>query len=133
MGYSATKIKPIFLSAISKVLSPDYAPRTKNRDAADPDDPGNIYLHLKFNPSDPSPHDLQSVFKNNIVEPPGRAHISTVHTFNSFEGTADFSAATVCYSSQQTLGNLLSPRKHRFGELSVDDLFVSFANRQDEE
>jgi hypothetical protein len=131
-GYSASKIRPIFLSAISKVLGPNYTPCIKNRDANDLD-PGNLYLHLKYNPSDPAPNELQSVFKNNIVEPAGRAHISNVHTFNKFEGKADFNAATVCYSSQKTLGNLLSPRKHRFGDLSVDDLFVTFANRQDED
>ena len=118
-GYSKSKIRPIFLSAISKVLH-NNEPR-EPRARADPNLPGPLYLHLKYNPSDPTPHEMQSVFKNMIVEPEDRLHISQVNTFNQFDGKADFDSAIVCYSSQKNLGAILSPRKHRFG----DDFSVS--------
>ena len=118
-GYSKSKIRPIFLSAISKVLH-NNEPR-EPRARADPNLPGPLYLHLKYNPSDPTPHEMQSVFKNMIVEPEDRLHISQVNTFNQFDGKTDFDSAIVCYSSQKNLGAILSPRKHRFG----DDFSVS--------
>ncbi len=130
-GYKSSKIRPIFLEAISKVLGNDE-PRAP-RAAPDPDMPGPLFLHLKYNPSDPSPHALQSVFKDTIVQPKGKDHISQVDTLNKYQGKADFDRATICYSSQKNLGALLSPRKHRFGDdFSVADFYTTHIAPDDE-
>ena len=108
-------------------------PRTQ-RIMPDPDTPGPLFLHLKYNPSDPSPHKLQSVFKDTIVQPKGKDHISQVNTYNKYQGKADFDRAIICYSSQKCLGDLLSPRKHRFGDdFSVADFYTANIASNDDE
>ena len=79
-GYLDKQLRPIFNDAIGQILhdiEPDHPRICQNQG---PDEP--IYLHLKVNPSDPSVHQLQTLCKNTISEPPNKAHFSTVVTLN---------------------------------------------------
>ena len=97
-------------------IEPDHPRIHQNQDHEEP-----IYLHLKFNPSDPSAHQLQDLFRNTVSEPPNKVLFSAVPTSNQYNSTPDFNTARVCYSAQKNLGSLLSPRKHRW----IDHISVS--------
>lgn len=113
-GYRAQIIRPLFLEAIHKVFDstctavPTRTSRTDNKEP--------LYFHLTYNPINPTSHQLQSAFKNNIIQPINQEHISNIPTQNSFGGMPDFNRAIICYSGQRNIGNYVSPRKHRFGE-----------------
>ena len=118
-GYLDKQLRPIFNDAIGQILhdiEPDHPRIRQNQDHEDP-----IYLHLKFNPSDPSAHQLQDLFRNTVSEPPNKVLFSAVPTSNQYNSTPDFNTARVCYSAQKNLGSLLSPRKHRW----IDHISVS--------
>ena len=129
-GYLDKHIRPIFNDAIGQILHGTDPDTPRPRRTQGPEEP--IYLHLKYNPSDPSAHELQSLFKATISEPKNRALFSTVPTLNQFASTPDFDTARVCYSAQRNLGSLLAPRKHRWLEsISVSNIADSM-NLQDD-
>ena len=74
-----------------------------------------LFLHLTYNPINPKKHQLQTCFKTSIVSPPDLNHISEEPTENPFNSYPDFDRCIICYSGQRTIGNILAPRKHRFG------------------
>ena len=120
-GYLDKLIRPIFNDAIGKILHDIEPDNPRIRHTQNQEDP--IYLHLKYSPSDPSAHELQSLFKATISEPTNRDNFSTVPTLNRYNSTPDFNTARVCYSAQKNLGSLLSPRKHRWiDSISVSDI-----------
>jgi hypothetical protein len=112
-GHSIAKIKPIFHEAIAKVLrsAPISTTNEKIQDTLQP-----LFLHLKYNPFDPAPRELQDIFKDTIVSPSDRPLITDVDTLNNFDAKPDFNRMIVCYSGQRKLGTILSPRRHRFGK-----------------
>lgn len=115
-GYTPRIIKPIFQEAICKYLSPTSAVHTTvplKKSLKSNLKP--IYLHLPFNPADPTPKELQTAFNDNIIKPVNEPHLTEVPTHNSFDGYPDFDQCIICYHGQRNLGNILSPRKHRFG------------------
>lgn len=121
-GYLDKNIRPIFNDAIGQILhgiqTNDRPTNDRNQDADE-----QIYLHLKYNPSDPSSNEFQRTFNRTIINPPNRDHFSIVPTENKYENsTPDFAKAKICYSTQRNLGSILSPRKHRFlDHISVSD------------
>ena len=120
-GYSPTLVRPLFLAAIKNVLCNSLPVNRRNRmnDYMKP-----IYLHLPFNPCNPSSSILQKAFQSTIIQPPDKEHFATINTENAFGATPDFNRCVICYSGQRNLGNILIPRKHRFGtSFSVKNFF----------
>lgn len=115
--YLDKHICPIFNDTIGQIFhGHDHDDRTPTHHDKKTNEP--IYLHLKFNSSHPSAHEIQTLFRNIIGEPSNRAHdFSTVQTLNCYNSTSNFSRATVCYSSQKNLfGSISSLRRHHFND-----------------
>jgi hypothetical protein len=113
-GHSPSSIAPLFKEAITRVI---YSlPRcTDDRETAKELVP--LFLHLKYNPFDPSSRDLQDIFKDTILSPQDGPLLSEINPRNNHGAdSVDFNRMTVCYSAQRNLGSLLAPRKHRFGQ-----------------
>ena len=108
-GYKREVIRPIFNEAIYTVFN---KPKiiTKRLVTKKP-----LFLHLTYNPVNPTTYQLQQCFKTAIVSPPNANHISEEPTDNPFNSNPDFDRCVICYSGQRTIGNILAPRKHRFG------------------
>jgi hypothetical protein len=117
-GHQATNICPMFQEAIEIIFTAPPVPTLQTeKDTKQP-----LYFHLPFNPVNPPSTKLQSIFESSIVLPPNRQHISEVETDNAFARNPDIDRCVICYSGQHIIGNLLAPRKHRFGtEFSVDN------------
>jgi hypothetical protein len=64
----------------------------------------------------PTSSQLQTAFRDSILTPPNQTRLTDTPTYNPFNGNPDFDRLIVCYSKQRTLGNILAPRKHRFGD-----------------
>ena len=125
-GYDSKKIKPIFLEAINRVLTPSSAVTTHQRHRKQTSTRDPLFFHLKFNPFDPRASAYQKIFQDTIVDPPGKPHISTIDTGNLFKGKPDFDRLITCFHGQRKLGSILAPRKHRFGaNFSVSEFIKS--------
>ena len=115
-GHQSSIILPIFNSAVSDIFD---TKKKKHRIKANGLAP--LFLHLPFNPADPSSAVIQSAFRDIIVAPHQNDHITTIDTGNDFDGKADFDQLIVCYHKQKSIRNVLTPRIGRFGEnFSVD-------------
>ena len=86
-GHRPNTIGPIFLQAIERVLKTNYIPATTITATAK--ELKLLFLHLPYNPSNPTPKSLQKAFKENIIQPASSDHISYVDTFNTFGGIVD--------------------------------------------
>ena len=111
-GHKSTVIRPLFNEAIEKILYPQQA-TARYPDQSDHDKP--LLLHLCYNPLNPTSSQLQQVFRQTILSPVKQPHVTDLQTYNAFGGSPDFDRCVLCYSKQRTLGNILAPRKHRFG------------------
>jgi hypothetical protein len=116
-GYSSDTLKPLFQEATNKILRANLIDDTQTEDTnATTTDITAIndllYFQLKFNPLDPQRNSLHHAFNETIVSPPRKRHLSQ-------ETNAPFKRLQICYKKQQSLGNILSPRKGRFTNYSV--------------
>ena len=107
-GYEAKVIKPIFLAAIRKnishstpTLQDQASTTTPNQQSERP-----LFLHMPINPADPPSSTIQQLFSRTI---------STAHNPDD-DLSQDCNNLTVCYHGQQSLKNILAPRKGRFGK-----------------
>ncbi len=130
-GHSPSSIAPLFNEAISRVL---IGRDTRDINTEVRNNLTPLFLHLKYNPFDPSSRALQDIFRDTILCPPDEPPLSAIDPQNKFgAATVDFNRMTVCYSAQRNLGSILSPRKHRFGrnyQVSefLSDTFQNFPN-----
>ena len=107
-GHKSNIIRPIFLDAIKKVLENDPVIAIEPATMLPSNDLEPLYFHLKYNPSDPTSSQLQRAFKDTIVKPPDKLHISEVETHNQFRGLPDFDRTIV----KQNRTNSCSKCKH---------------------
>ena len=114
-GYSSTTIKPIFCTAIRKLL--DQQPTVHH--ASTPTETNSqrlsrpLFLHAPVNPANPSLSRIQQLFKRHL-------HTDTEH--GDFSHTCN--NLIVCYHGQPSLRNILAPRKGHFGDgFSISDAF----------
>ena len=122
-GYQRDFIRPIFHEAIHVVFN---KPTVTTKPLVTKK---SLFLHLTYNPINPKKHQLQQCFKTSIVSPPDLNHISEEPTENPFNSFPDFDRCIICYSGQRTIGNILAPRKHRFGpNFHVDDYLQELQN-----
>jgi len=113
IDHDPATLRPIFHEAL-KVFNDTGARKKKSSNKP-------LFLHLPYNPADPSSSRVQRAFQNSIVQPLGDTHITELQTMNDFGGTADFDSLIVCYQGQRNLGNILSPCKLRLGpSFSID-------------
>ena len=111
-GYQASAIKPIFLCAIRKLFSlhasnPPTLSNSGYRDTTQlPNRKGRpLFLHVSVNPVDPPSSSIQDLFQQTIC--------TDLNPDDDLSQVCN--QLTVCYHGQQSLKNILSPQKGRFG------------------
>ena len=67
------------------------------------------YLHLKYNPADPSSKQIQKLWRDLVAFPANKPHL--YHLRNSFGEKIKASRLIIAYSRHPNVGNLLSYRK----------------------
>jgi len=68
-----------------------------------------IFLHLKYNPADPSSSYIQKLWREIVVQPKNKPHIT--HLKNYLGERFTTSRLVIAYSRHLNIGNLLSYRK----------------------
>ena len=68
----------------------------------------SMFLHLPYNPADPSARIIQEAFNKKIIHPEQASHIKNIQP-------VAFERLTICYHSQKKLSVALAPRKYRLG------------------
>ena len=110
-GYQHKIIKPLFLKATIKAqeyvtMSDEY--RLQQKTLAQKSN-NMIFLHLKYNPADPSSSYIQKLWREIVVQPKNKPHIT--HLKNYFGERFTTSRLVIAYSRHPNIGNLLSYRK----------------------
>ena len=110
-GYQHKIIKPLFLKATIKAqeyvtMSDEY--RLQQKTLAQKSN-NMIFLHLKYNPADPSSSYIQKLWRELVVQPKTKPHIT--HLKNYFGERFTTSRLVIAYSRHPNIGNLLSYRK----------------------
>ena len=72
------------------------------------DNKKRIFFHLEFHPDSPRSPELQTIWRNTVLQPPSMEHLSLVR--NNHDREVEIRQMTVAYSRPRNLGNLLSPR-----------------------
>jgi hypothetical protein len=67
-----------------------------------------IILHMNYHPSDPSSKAIQSVFREDVLEPPGLRTLPTLRNHKNHE--IGINRLLVAYHRPPNIGSLLSPR-----------------------
>ena len=68
-----------------------------------------LFLHLKYNPADPSSTYIQKLWKDLVVQPKDKPHLT--HLKNHLGERFTVSRLVLAYSRHPNIGNLLSYRK----------------------
>ena len=72
------------------------------------DNKTRIFFHLEYHPDSPRLTEIQSIWKNTVMQPPSAEHLSLVRNMTDQE--VEIQQTTVAYSRPRNLGNLISPR-----------------------
>ena len=68
-----------------------------------------LYLHLKYNPADPSSKQIQKLWRELVAFPANKPHL--FHLRNDLGEKIRVSRLIIAYSRHPNIGNLLSYRK----------------------
>jgi hypothetical protein len=91
-GYKSTQIQPLFLKAKQNAIL-QKEPKGLERDT--------VFLHVPYHPNNPPSKKLQSIWKDQMIQPQYRQHLKTLTGVNRL---------VIAYSRPRNLGNLLSAR-----------------------
>jgi hypothetical protein len=109
-GYSPEILRPLFADAIEKAQTP-RAP--SNRDETTEN---CSFLHLPFNPRDPSSRVLQQTFRKELLSP---IHEQALYTMrNQYNAQIGINRMIVAYHRPRNIKNLLFPRRFRENPLT---------------
>ena len=104
-GYTSHTLIPLFHRAQQLALNP---PVDKALCDEVEDNKKRVFFHLEYHPDSPRSPELQSIWKNTVIQPPSAEHLSLVQ--NMADKDVEVQQMTVAYSRPRNLGNLLSPR-----------------------
>lgn len=127
-GHSSSSLLPLFSEGMSSILDSPNVPGSLCN--AQPPDKKPLYLQLPYNPADPSRKAFHKAFHNNILQPSNEPHLRDIPTLNEKDpdGNVDFDRLQICYTKNNNLGSILSPRKLRMGNVSVSNILQNFEN-----
>jgi hypothetical protein len=91
-GYKSTQIRPLFLKARQNAIQ-QKEPKQQDK--------GTVFLHIPYHPNNPSSQQVQSIWKEQMLQPRYRQHLQTLTGVNRL---------VIAYSRPRNLGNLLSAR-----------------------
>jgi hypothetical protein len=111
-GHQQSTLLPIFLKAIDNAKS--YLLRSEEESATIKDDKEEaskrrVYLHLQYNPDDPSSKVIQSLWRRHVSSPSGELPLNEMT--NNAGKEIEVDQLTIAYHRAPNLGNLLSYRK----------------------
>ena len=109
--YPDSLVLPAFKSAIKNAISymstsDEYRLQQK---AISTSAKNTLYLHLKYNPADPSSKQIQKLWRDLVAFPANKPHLS--HLRNDLGEKIRVSRLIIAYSRYPNIGNLLSYRK----------------------
>jgi hypothetical protein len=116
-GYSPETLLPIFADAVKKAQTPRAPP---NRDETTEN---CIFLHLPFNPRDPSSAVLQQTFRKNLLSPIHEQRLETMR--NEHNAHLGIDRMIVAYHRPRNIKNLLFPRRFRENPLTPVSSFCT--------
>lgn len=127
-GHSSSSLIPLFSEGMSSILDKPNSPGSIGNNQ--PPDKKPLYIQLPFNPADPPRKAFHKAFTDNILHPANQPHLSEIPTMNSEDpdGSVDFDRIQICYTKNHNLGSLLSPRKLRMGNFSINKMLQKFGN-----
>jgi hypothetical protein len=110
-GHAEEDLQPLFSRAeqnakayLSRTPAEHNAMRINKQRAAR----RQVYFHLEFHPDDPPSHEIQSLWREYVAEPPGQRHISEMKNYVG-EGVG-IDQLIVAYSRPRNLRNEFSVR-----------------------
>jgi hypothetical protein len=119
-GYTPDILQPLFETALTNSTA---RPPTLSGDRPNP-----IFLHIPFHPLDPPSSVPQKVFRETILQPKNKSHLSSLlnHKGQKMPDTR----LIVAYHRPRNLGNLLSPRRFCAHGVSVSDFLQNIDDSQ---
>ena len=109
-GYPNSFVLPAFKSAVKNAISyistsDEYRLQQKAMSTS----ANTLYLHLKYNPADPSSKQIQKLWRDLVARPANKPHL--YHLRNDLGEKIKVSRLIIAYSRHLNIGNLLSYRK----------------------
>ena len=105
-GYQSDQILPLFSDAITNTFTFLYVGNEyRQQQKRLPNHKDNICFHLTFHPCNSQSHTLQTLWRELVLQPPGKNHLNSLRYFNQDRIRA--SRVILAYSRHPTIGNLL--------------------------
>jgi hypothetical protein len=105
-GYKRSTLEPLFAKALERQQEQSNLTPVLNVSNLEKN---KVFFHLQYNSGNPKSKVLQQLWREHIVEPPGRLKLP--YTKNQHGVPMELNRMTVAYSRCLNLGNLLSYRK----------------------
>ena len=109
-GYHSNRIRPLFSKAITNTftflsVSNEY----RHQQERLPNHEDKIFFHLEFHLYDPQSHTIQKLWRELVLQPPGKHHLNSLRKFNQDRIKA--SELVLACSRHPHVGNLVSYQK----------------------
>ena len=130
-GYQPHDLNRLMSEAYAKYLRTPKTPSLTPALTTPPEtwkaSPG-IFLHLPYHPLDPTSHEIQRIFTDVMVSPPGEPHLEKLRNFD--KAPFDTSRLIIAYSRPSNLGNFFSPRKMRPPGIAPSEVLLSITSEK---
>ena len=116
-GHCTNTTVPILVKALQKrsQVHTRQHPNTQHEDTIS----APLFFHLPFNPLDISANRIYTAFERHIIKPINDTPFIHTTLDHASTSTPDFDTLRVVYHKHLNLGNILSPRKLRLGQFSI--------------
>ena len=104
-GWTNQQLKPLMKKAIARAV--DYQPKSHKQRKMEMD--RSMLLHLQWHPKNPSPQELQNIWRNYVLKPFLQKKLYQLRNHNYCLIEVD--RMIIAYSRSRNLGNLLSYRE----------------------
>ena len=110
-GHTSESIKPLFLAGIKnarKFLATSQQERDAIKLQKGEAASRTLYLHIEYHPQNPPSHEIQQLFANTVLHPPGKRPFNQIDVYGREKVPVD--AMTIAYHRAHNIGDILSYR-----------------------
>lgn len=110
-GYNRDVLTPFFLKAIDNArnfLATSKETRAANKARKHEEATRRLYLHIKYHPQNPTAHQIQQLFDETVLHPPGEVPLNELNAGGGFKVPID--AMTIANHRAPNLGDKFSYR-----------------------
>ena len=110
-GHERDVLIPLFLKAIQKArifIAKSDGQRASEKERKKKEASRRLYLHLKFHPQNPTSNQIQQLFHETVLHPPGKKQLNEINAGHGFKVPID--AMIIAYNRAPNLGDKFSYR-----------------------